>query len=509
MIHRSPYPDPEIPDIDFPRFALARAEEFGDRPAYIDASSHRTLAWRTLGQAVQRAAAALAALGMQKGEVLAVCLPNVPEYAIALYGAMATGGAVTPVSPLFKPNEVARQVEDSRARYLVTTPEFFESARGKLPRLREAFVLGQAEGARPFGELLVESQQAELGAISPTDVALLPYSSGTTGLPKGVMLTHRNLVSVALQMATWPFDLEEGTVGVGTPPMYHGYGAALYFGALALRGATVICLPRFGFEPFLEAVQRYRAGYAAIVQPVARLLAEDARVAGYDLSSLKRMTCGATPLGEVLSRAVEKRLGVPVYETYGMTELGGPSHAQRRGDPRSSVGAALPGVEWKIADAEGGDFGAMQQGEICVRSPAMTPGYFDRPDETAAAYDEEGFLRTGDLGYADAEGRLYVLDRIKELIKVWANHVAPAELEAVLLSHPAVAEACVVPQPDREAGQVPKAFVVRRAPVGAEELQAYVAERVADYKQLRGVKFVESLPKSHTGKVLRRVLIQS
>ena len=507
MIQSSPFGALDVPRRSFADHALACAGD-GDRAALIDGTSGRTLSFAELERSVRSVAAALAERGLRKGEVFAICLPNLPEYGIALLAALSLGAIVAPVNPLLAPGELVHQLADAGARYLLTLPRLLEPARETLREcgLNAIVVLGEAEGATPWAELLAHEATAAATAIDPDiDVALLPCSSGTTGLPKGVMLTHRNLVANAQQFMRWPLDMAQGTVAIGAPPMFHSFGVSLYFGALLPRGVTVITLQRFELELFLRLIERHRAGYAAIVQPIARALAEDALVERYDLSSLRRITSGSAPLGEALSLALERRLGVQVFESYGMTELCGASHAQRPGDPKSSVGVALAGIEWQAVDPDTGRaLNVREQGEIRVRGPNVMKGYLNRPQDSSL--EAPGWLRTGDLGYADEQGRLYITGRLKELIKVSGYQVAPEELEALLRLHPEVCEACVVGRPDGAGGEAPVAYVVRKGPVEAQTLAALVAARLAPYKRLAAVFFVDALPRSHTGKVLRSAL---
>jgi len=291
------------------------------------------------------------------------------------------------------------------------------------------------------------------------------------------------------------------------PPMFHIYGIAFYLGAVMRLGGTVICLPKFEFETYVRVIERYRATFAVVVPPVALGLAQHPLIEQLDLTSLRMIVSSAAPLAPALARAMERRLGARVVQGYGMTEIAGASHVQREGDPAESVGIALPNVEWKVADLDSGaPLAVGAQGEVCVRGPSVMQGYLNQPEATAATLDHDGWLHTGDIGYGDAEGRCFIVDRLKELIKFKGYQVAPAELEAILLSHPNVADAGVIPIADAEAGEVPKAFVVKRGEIEAAALLAFVSDQVAPYKKIRELEFVAALPKSPAGKLLRRVL---
>jgi acyl-CoA synthetase (AMP-forming)/AMP-acid ligase II len=516
MIVHSPDPDPTIPDVSLPVYVMQRFAEYGDRPAIVDGPSGRALTYAQLGDGVRRLAHGLHARGLRKGDVFAILLPNLPEYAIAFLGAAAAGATVTTLNPLMTADEIRHQLSDTGARWLVTFPmaaeRAIEAARGT--SLGQVFCLGDAPGTVAFGSLLAEDGPMPEVAIDPArDLLVLPYSSGTSGLPKGVMLSHRNLVAQLCQAESVYADSPEPRV-IGVAPFFHILGLALVMLLWTRRGATVVSMARFELETFLDCIQRYRVRYATVVPPIAVALAKHPAVAKYDLSSLEWIGCGAAPLGEAIERACSDRLGRPVGQGWGMTELAGAGASRRlsggesRGAPGSN-GLLWPGMEARIVDIEAGsDLGPGEPGELWVRGPNVMLGYLNRADATAATLLEGGWLRTGDIARLEADGSLFIVDRLKELIKYNAYQIAPAELEAVLVSHPAVAEAAVVPSPDPDHGEVPKAFVVRRAPIEADELIAWVAERVAAYKKVRLVEFVPEIPKSPAGKLLRRVLVE-
>jgi acyl-CoA synthetase (AMP-forming)/AMP-acid ligase II len=378
--------------------------------------------------------------------------------------------------------------------------------------VREIVVFGEAEGAVPFAEILASSGPAPTVTIAADDVVALPYSSGTTGLPKGVMLTHGNLVAnIAQSEASLP--LAAGDVVLAVLPFFHIYGLQVILNGSLRAGATLVVFPRFELEPFLRAVQEHRATWAFVVPPIALALAKHPAVDGYDLSSLAYVMSGAAPLSADLARTVTRRVGCRMIQGYGMTETSPVTHVNSRSPSMEtkpgSVGPLVANTEGRIVDPlSGAELGPGAQGEICVRGPQIMKGYLDRAEATAAMIDAFGWLHTGDIGYADEDGDFFVVDRLKELIKYKGCPVAPAELEAVLLTHPAVADAAVIPSPDEEAGEVPKAFVVTRAFATPEELMAYVAARVAPTKRVRRLEIIDQIPKSPSGKILRRVLVE-
>ncbi len=514
MIYRSPYGEVTIPEVPLHSFVLQRAQEMGDKPALIDGPSGRTLTYLQLAGGVQRLAAALAERGLKKGEVVAIFSPNLPEYALVFHGILAAGGTVTTINPLYTPRELHYQLKDARARFIFTIPPFVERVKEALEgtQVEEILVIGEAEGATPLMGLLQTQAPAPQVTINPKeDLAALPYSSGTTGLPKGVMLTHYNLVANIVQSAGVE-PVTEKDVLIGVLPFYHIYGMTVILNFALYKGATIVTIPRFDLELFLGLIEKHRITRMHLVPPIILALAKHPIVDKYDLSSLKVIVSGAAPLGEEVARAASQRVGALVKQGYGLTETSPVTHLNPD-DPAkvklASVGPPIPNTECRVVDLQTGeDLGPGQLGEILIRGPQVMKGYLNNPEATAAALDSEGWLRTGDVGYVDEDGYFYIVDRIKEMIKYKGWQVAPAELEAILLSHPAVADAAVIPSPDPEAGEVPKAFVVKKAEVTEEELMAFVAERVAAYKKIRKVEFVEQIPKTLSGKILRRVLIE-
>jgi acyl-CoA synthetase (AMP-forming)/AMP-acid ligase II len=510
---RSDLADVQVGGTTVHQLALQHADRLGGKPALVDAASGRTLSYRQLAAGAERVAAGLAARGFGKGDVLAMHAPNLPEYALAAYGAMAAGGVVTGTNPMLTVEELAAQLADSGARVLVTVPPFLDRATAAAARagVDEVLVLGEAPGATPFASLVRHDLPPARVAIDPAaDLVALPYSSGTTGLPKGVEQTHASLVTHARQAQT-VMGFHEGDVLLAVAPFFHTMGSNLMMTCGLLAGATIVTLPRFDLEAFLEAIQRHRVTAMVVVPPIVLALANHPLVDRYDLSSLRLIGCGAAPLGADVEQRCAERLGCPVFQGFGITEAGctvaiNPLDAPRRG----SAGRLLPNTEARVVDpASGADLGPGRSGELLVRGPQLMRGYRGHPDATAATVDAEGWLHTGDLVYIDGDGYLFVVDRLKELIKYKGYQVAPAELEHLLLAHPAVADAAVIPRPDPEAGEVPVAYVARRGEVSAGELLAYVAERVAPYKRVRAVELVEQVPRSPAGKLLRRKLVDA
>jgi acyl-CoA synthetase (AMP-forming)/AMP-acid ligase II len=511
MIIKSPYPAVEVPQTSLPEFVLEHAEERGAASAVIDGVTGRTLSYRDLAAQVRRVAAGLRAHGLAKGDVLALCSPNGPEFVVTYYAAALAGAVVTTVNPVVTGDEMAAQLAAAGARWLVTTPEIFlDKGRQAAAQvsLEESFVYGAAGGATPFAFLTGQAPTGTLPPLSPDDLAVLPFSSGTSGRPKGVMLTHHQLVSSLVQTLV-PSAVGAGDVVVAVLPLYHIYGMQATMNLALRAGATLVTLPRFSLDSFLRALETYRVTRADLVPPLVLALAKQPAVDGYDLSGLRVITSAAAPLGPDLARACAERLGCRVKQGYGMTELGGASHVapdEGRDDPES-VGPALPGVQCRVVDADtGADVPPGQRGELLVRSPAAMLGYLNNPEATAATIDASGWVHTGDIVTADDQGWLRVVDRSKELIKYKGYQVAPAELEDILLTHPGVADCAVIASPDPEAGEVPKVFVVLRPGYAADGLLDWFAPRVAPYQKIRRLQVTGQIPKSPSGKILRRVL---
>jgi acyl-CoA synthetase (AMP-forming)/AMP-acid ligase II len=511
MIFTSPYPDIEVPAVALTDFVLEHSAQYGDKPALIDGPTGRTYTHAQAAQAIRAAAAALAARGVTKGDVVALYAPNSPEYAIAFHAVAALGAVCTTINPIYTVDELAFQLEHARARTLVSGADVLDRAREAASRagVEALYVFGD-EGATPFAELLDgEADAAPQGAAAPDDLAALPYSSGTTGLPKGVMLTHRNLVANILQStAQQPVTADDTLVGV--LPLFHIYGLSVVMNAVLRNGATLVTMPRFDLDGYLGLVQEHHATKAHLVPPIVLALAKSPVVERYDLSSLELVNSGAAPLSAELQQAAAERIGCPVVQGYGMTESSPVTHVTPLDPARhrlGSIGPPVPSTECRIVDVAGGDeLGPDEEGEVCVRGPQVMRGYLDDPEATAATVDADGWLHTGDVGRADDDGYVVLVDRVKELIKYKGYQVAPAELEAILVEHPAVAEAAVVGRPDEEAGEVPKAFVALTGEATDEEIMGFVAERVAPYKRLRALEVVDEIPKSPSGKILRRVL---
>ena len=512
MVFRSSYSDIEIPQRALSDLVLGAASSHSGKPALVDAATGRALTYCQLLDRVRQAAAGLAALGVRKGDVVALSAPNSPEFAVAFYAIVRLGAIVTPVNPANTSREVAHQLDDAGAKMLLAAAALAAKAQAAIQETGRPLELvtidGAAEGVRSLDSIALDAEPPAVEIDPAVDVVVLPYSSGTTGLPKGVMLTHRNIVANLTQLAA--IEHRDLSALVAVLPFFHIYGMVVILSFGLMRGLTVVTMPRFEFEPFLKVLQDWRIELAHIVPPVAVALAKHPAVGDYDLSHLRWLLCAAAPLGPEVTHAIETRLNVSMRQGYGMTEASPASHYTGPNERRpGKVGTLVPNTECRIVDTETGrDLGVNEPGEIWIRGPQVMKGYLNKPAATARTVDEDGWLHTGDIGVVDDEGYLLVVDRLKELIKVKGFQVAPAELESLLLKHPGIADAAVIPVPDDEAGEVPKAIVVAREPLTADDVIAFVHAEVAHYKRVRHVEFVDAIPKSASGKILRRVLVE-
>jgi len=529
-VFRSQYAD--VPALELPihEAVLGRAAEFGAAPALIDGTDGTTLSYEQLDRFHRRLAAALADAGVRKGDVLALHSPNTIAFPTAFYAATRAGAAVTTVHPLATAEEFAKQLRDSAARWIVTVSPLLDTARTAAERaggVREIFVCDTAPGHRSIIDMLATTAPEPVVDLDPAeDLAALPYSSGTTGTPKGVMLTHRSMATNLVQLEPLA-PTEPGDRVLAVLPLFHIYGLTALMNAPLRRGSTVVVLPRFTLGTFLAAIERYRVTSLYVAPPIVLALARHPAVARYDLSSLKHVISAAAPLDAATAAACARRLGLPsIGQAYGMTELSPGTHVvplDAADPPPGTVGKLIPSTEMRIVslDDPGEDLGPGADGEILIRGPQVMKGYLGRPEATAALVDGGGtsrssgagsgggWLHTGDVGHVDADGWLYIVDRVKELIKHKGFQVAPAELEALLLTHPGIADAAVTGALDAHGDEIPHAHVVRRP--GADgptetEVMMYVAERVAPYKRVRRVSFVDRVPRAVSGKILRREL---
>ncbi|MEU4360457.1 AMP-binding protein [Promicromonospora sp. NPDC023987] len=527
MVVRSPLPDVEIPSVSVYEYLFGDiASDDLDRVAVVDGVSGAETTFRSLLAQIDAVAGAMAARGFGVGDVVALHAPNVPAYVTVFHGLLRAGVTVTTVNGLATGPEITKQLADSGARLMITVSALLAAgeagARGAGLTDEQMIVLdggsGATEGCPSLADLLAEPRPAPEVSFDPaTHLAVLPYSSGTTGRPKGVMLTHTNLVANVAQSLA---------IGVGPDdvvpcilPFFHIYGMTVLLNLALRTRAKLVTLPRFDLAQYLGVIQEHRATFLFVAPPIALALAKHPLVDSYDVSSVRAVLSGAAPLDDKLAQAVLDRLGdsVRVLQGYGMTEMSPVSHCipfDRTDIPPGSVGLLVAGMEARIVDPATGaqieqpSEGVSAPGELLCRGPNVMVGYLGNPGATSDTLEPDGFMHTGDIVTVDADGVFRVVDRLKELIKYKGYQVPPAELEALLLSHPKIADAAVIGLPDDEAGEIPKAFVVtaQGESLSAAEVIAYVAEQVAPYKKVRSVEFIEAVPKSASGKILRKDL---
>jgi long-chain acyl-CoA synthetase len=492
------------------------AREVGDKPALL--MGDRSVTFREIDQLSDRLAAALAKRGVRPGDRVTIFMPNCVEFVIAFYGTLKVGGVVNPINSQSKEREVRFQVGDSGATavlYHAALAPVVDAVRSELKGVHAFAVTGEAapSGVERFDDLLLgdEKDTGVSVRVGMSDLAALPYTSGTTGFPKGVMLTHANLTANQQQFfAAVPVRRDD--VFLNVLPYFHIYALNLLMtGAISL-GATQVIMSRFDMVEYCTLVERHRATVCFIVPPIVLGLAMSPEVEKHDFSSVRFFFSGAAPLAPDPARRMIQRIGKPIIQGYGLTETSPVTHANPIDAPvLESIGPVVVGTEDKIVDLETGTktLANGEVGEICVRGPQVMKGYWNKPQDTADVI-RDGWFHTGDVGRRDDKGYVFIVDRKKEFIKYKGFGVGPAEVEAVLCEHPSVADAGVIGKPNDEAGEIPKAFVQLRpnTQATAEELIAFVKERLSDYKRVREVEFIDKVPRTASGKILRRELAE-
>ncbi|KAJ7568478.1 hypothetical protein O6H91_01G034100 [Diphasiastrum complanatum] len=521
QLPRAPIPD----NLTIPEYVLQDLDVYAHKIAVVDASDGRQYTYKEVGILVNNVAGGLIDLGLQKGDVVFVLLPNVAEYFILVLGIMSAGAVFSGCNPSSHPLEIQKHIQNSEAKVIITNAANF----GKLGAVSHLPVILHGEqiipGTIPVNRIFqADPRKFPIGvSISQDDICALPYSSGTTGASKGVMITHRNIISNLSQTLQdmEKIPREERLKGpqyctLGMLPFFHIYGiAGIGFSTMRMKGKVVV-MERYDLRKLLLTLIKYEVNFAPLVPPIILSLVKDPIVNEYDLKNLKldAVMTAAAPLASELQNAFEHKFPrVEVRQAYGLTEYScvtlshcGPGHA-RGIAKRGSVGFLIPDTEMKFIDPETGhSLPANSPGEICVRGGATMKGYLKNPDATKATIDEQGWLHTGDVGYIDDDGDIFVVDRVKELIKYKGFQVPPAELEAILISHPSIEDVAVIPFPDQEAGEIPLACVVRKpeSEITKEDIYNFVASQVTGYKKVRRVEFMDSIPKSSSGKILRR-----
>ncbi|XP_064603559.1 LOW QUALITY PROTEIN: uncharacterized protein LOC135468981 [Liolophura sinensis] len=514
VVH-SHHPPLNLPKEAFGHTMIEALTRGGNSQAIYEVDTGRQYTNSDLKDAMVMVASGLIKLGYKKGDVISICALNSAEYVILCLGVIAIGGTVSFINPLCSVDDLRDHLVDCKARAIATFPQFtpiVQNVRQALPNLKDVIVFGEAEGCCPFSSLLSDDGSAfpDRVDIDPTsDIVLLPYSSGTTGMPKGVMITH-STISANIKQFIGAFPSVPEDRMLCYLPLFHIFGLMTSLSAL-VAGVTLVVTPRFD-QNMLSVLEEQRISILNLVPPVCMFLSKHPLAQQTDLSSVRVAVSGAAALSADLLEQFQSATGIQnTIQGYGMTEC--PiAILDCKPALSGSVGRLLPNTRAKIVDvSDGRVLGAGEKGEICLQGPQVMAGYYGNPQATNDSLSQ-GWLRTGDIGYYNSDGYFFIHDRLKELIKYKAFQVAPAQLEAILQTHPGVRDAAVIGVPDEEAGEVPRAFVVTVTGVSPteEDITNFVKERVSAYKQLRGgVRFIHEIPKSASGKILRRVLRES
>ena len=531
------------PSLQYPSHSYAEilsktAERYPENEAIIFSSPIRTvkdidrrqsgnekdvnLSYRELEALVNAFANALLDLGIQKGDRVCLLMTNRPEFIVSWFALARIGAIISPMNPSYKEREVAYQLSNCEAVAIVVQHELLsliEKVRAQTPTLKHIIVVDDEHQLllshmHSFRQMVCAyaSTPPISPALSEEDLLTLPYSSGTTGLPKGVMLSHKNVVCNAYQSVATARITSHDRMLVFVP-LYHIYGIML-IGTASISGATMVLMERFDPNRCLQLIQEERITLLYTVPQVLALLCDWPRLKEYNLSTVRYTQCGAAPVPPAMAYRFQERTGITVMTSYGLTEASPGTHSNpvynRRLIKVETIGLPIHDTKQKIVDIETGqiELGIGEVGELIVQGPQIMQGYWKAPDATAEAL-RDGWLYTGDIGWRDEDGYVTITDRKKEMIKFKGFSVAPAQIEALLLEHPAVADVAVIAKPDEEAGEVPKAYVVLRAGYeqqSADELMEWVNEKLATYKNVHEVEFIDVIPRNPSGKILRRVL---
>ena len=488
------------------------AERLPDKIAYY--FNDRGTTFKDLQDMSEACAFGLQESGVKKGDRAALFTFNSLEFIVAWFGLVKLGAIVIPVNVMLKGRESKYIMENAEVNALIVHRNQVEMVNGfrfDLPFLKNIFVIGGGpeDGMATFADICSARAPRDVTVnCAPDDVATMIYTSGTTGFPKGAMLTHGNLYSNVRGIVT-VLDLREETVRVSVTPFFHAMGLTVNILAMMMLGATTVIQAKLDFEEFLKANEKYKATAISGAPALHYMLTSDPSTERYDLSSWKIAMSGSAPLPAEVLKKFETKFGIPMVEAYGLTEVTTLATANPYGGVRKpgSVGIPLAELEVKIFDDQDRPLPTGEIGEIVIRGPAVMKGYYNNPEATAETL-KEGWLHTGDVGYLDEDGYLYIVDRKKDLIICSGYNVYPREIEELLYTHPAVSEAAVIGVPDPKRGEIPMAFVVVRAGrhVGEEDLIQFCKDNLASYKLIKAVRFIDALPRNPNQKILKREL---
>ncbi|KAF1898951.1 hypothetical protein Lal_00019072 [Lupinus albus] len=598
---RKPLPLPQNPFLDVTTFISSHSHR--GNIAFIDSATRRHFTFHHLWLAVDSVSSSLSSIGIRKGDVVLLLSPNSIYFPVVCLSVMSLGAIITTTNPLNTANEIAKQITDSKSVLAFTTPELVTKITASSPNL-PIILIEENEDVQHSGviDTLQNLMKKEPSVnrvkerVNQDDTATLLYSSGTTGPSKGVVSSHRNLISM-VQIVHRRFSSEDLQTFICTVPMFHIYGLIAFATGILSLGSTIVVLSKFEMHDMLLSIEKFRATFLPLVPPILVAMINNAEAikAKYDLSSLHSVLSGGAPLSkEVTEGFVENYPNVAILQGYGLTEstgVGASTDSLEESRRYGTAGLLSPATEAKIVDPESGEaLPVNRTGELWLRGPTIMKGvslthqlysnflkfqyevrdwigsavfashisfkapapidssnlftsrsigiyvgdiwklvqdafayalrfnikgmvmagYFSNAEATASTLDSQGWLRTGDVCYIDNDGFVFIVDRLKELIKYKGYQVPPAELEALLLTHPAISDAAVIPYPDREAGQIPFAYVVRKdgSSLSENEIMDFVAKQVAPYKRIRRVAFTSSVPKNPSGKILRKDLIK-
>jgi 4-coumarate--CoA ligase len=518
-IFRSKLPDIDIPDhMTLPDYCMEKSLQWPDKAAIVDGNTGKVVTYGELNVVSRRVAAGFAKLGLEKGGVIAVLLPNGVEFVTVFLGAAIRGAIVTTANPFYTSAELEKQIRVAEATMVVTQSSYVEKLNGLNVQI---ITVDKHVDSCLHISLLFEADENECPIVNihPDDVVCLPFSSGTTGLPKGVMLTHKSLLSSVAQQVDGHspnLNITNEDSMMCVLPMYHIYSLNSIMLCGLRVGATLVTMAKFDLHLMLELIQKYKVTVMPVVPPIVLGMAKNPMVLNYDLSSVKKVLSGAAPLGKELEDAFRARVPDAIIgQGYGMTEAG-PVLAMCLAFAKTpfpvkpgSCGTVVRNAEVKIVDNDTGlSLTYNQPGEICIRGPQIMKGYLNDPQATANTLDKDGWLHTGDIAFIDEDEEMFIVDRVKEIIKVKGFQVPPAELEAILISHEGILNAAVVPRKDEISGELPVAFVVQ-APgfnLTEDDIKAFVAKQVVFYKKLHAIHFIDKIPTSPSGKILRKEL---